>query len=180
MREKPAHTPFSFHSSRYNHSTHRCFYIDGECKFSFLLDSITDINTILANFFVEKDFISTKEYIDPDWNHIGLLDYFPETNEVFLTTNSNTKNYIKEEFNSKTIAKQKRKAERNALKQIETATKPEEVTVGKYKITSMKMETNGRPSENGEKIDTIIPGKIEVIEKINEKTVSKTTPRSLI
>lgn len=109
MREKPEHQTFSFGNKHSNHSTHRCFYIDGRCAFAFFVDSETDINVILDDFFRQKDFISLKEYSAPDWDHVGLIDYFPESNEIFLTTNKKTKNLVLQDVSSSTIAKDTKK-----------------------------------------------------------------------
>lgn len=94
MREKPPHRSVAWHSKSANHNTHRCFYIDGTCQFSFLMDSETSIDKILLDFFHDRNFISLKEYSAPDWNHIGLIDYFPETNEIFLSTEKRYKNLV--------------------------------------------------------------------------------------
>lgn len=109
MREKPEHQAFTFGNKHSNHNTHRCFYIDGRCVFAFLVGTETDLNVILDAFLREKDFLSLKEYSSPDWDHIGLLDYFPETNEVFLTTNNKTKNLILQDVSTATLAKAAKK-----------------------------------------------------------------------
>jgi len=105
-KEKPPHSPPSFHSKTANHQTHRCFYIDGRCEFAFFADTEKDIKIVLDKFLRNKDFLSLKEYSSPEWDHIGLLDYFPETNEVFLTTDKKTKNIILREVSSATISKE--------------------------------------------------------------------------
>lgn len=119
MREKPKHEIVVFHDKKYNHNTRRCFYIDGVYKFGFFIDSDTDISVILDKFVRNKDFISVKEYCAPAWDHIGFLDYFPETNEVFLTTDKKTKNLIIDGISVDSMAKEKKRAQRAEKKQQE-------------------------------------------------------------
>lgn len=121
-REKPNHKPFSCRKGT-DHTTHRCFYIDKDCCYAFFVDEETDINKILEKFFRDKDFISLKEYRDPEWNHIGFVDYFPETNEIFLSTDKKYKNLINSEISSKTLYKetQKKLADERKIKEEKDA-----------------------------------------------------------
>lgn len=134
MREKPKHDRVSFNSKHSNHQTHRCFYINEKCQFAFLIDEETDIEAILDKFLREKDFIFLKEYIEPEWDHIGFVDYFPETNEIFLTTDKKSKNIILQDVSTNSLSKETRK------RLLEERKIKEDADEKKYKEEMVKRE----------------------------------------
>lgn len=165
ITEKPPHTPFMFSSKRQSHENLRCFYIDGVCQFAFFVDN-DDIDTILKKFTRNKDFLSMKEYLSPEWDHISLIHYHQQTNEVFLSTDKKYKNILDSEVSLKTLyAEAQKKLKEERIEKEEADNKKYLEDLEKQRIT--KEEKQRKHSE-------------KMLRKAKKESVSTNKIKSLI
>lgn len=77
---------------RANKETHRFFYINGRFEFGLFDRGEKDKNQILETLYNDRDFISMKENIYPEWKSLKLINYDPVENVYWLESKDKVKN----------------------------------------------------------------------------------------